>query len=759
MTFEQIKCPVCGNTEQLKRVESARENTWQCLCCNAVFMERLAKREFEKLEAAVKENLGSVVKDALLREKTDEYYNHRALLWEKITANYIDSKAVVKICRNILAISKDDFLAKFFEAANSAAPKDFAPYIAAIDERENEIYIDVILNFIINSLRAEYVNPTAALLDRCGKLFTPKKKQEYLDKFETEAKKVVEGMYEVELNRDVFLAYSSKDMAEVVKVLDFLESDEIGLSCFAAFRNLQHGRDAVSNYKAALEKAINHCSIFLFVSSANSRSFSSDAMKELLYIRDSEKIANPGYTAYEQIPEQNKKLRIEYRLDNKETIADNNVKEFFSGLTWVENQEQLRNRIVECMNVLHGGPVIAENVPDADKKAAVKPQKKVKAVKNSNAEILDISKCEIKDGVLQKYTGQQSDVMIPGSITAIGEFAFSKCNTLTSVIVPEGVTDIGKYAFEHCEKLKSVSILGDVTQINDNTFDGCKNLITAELPENLKSISSFAFDGCVNLKNVVIPAGTEEIGTAAFRNCNISNLKLPTNLTHISNFAFRGSRIADVVIPEGVTNIGQNAFEGCSMMTSLYIPKGVETIEKYAFRDCYNLKNVVIPDTVTVIGEGAFSDCRNLMKIQLSENITVIENKMFENCIRLEELTVPSNVVKIGARAFYQCQSIETLRVPDSVTSIGVDALWGCHNVRVYDALYNGNGALWDKYSGYADAFGTSVTNSNKIKEKLYYWSDYKEFRQLQEKAKNKAEKKAKKQAKKGLFSHLFGDK
>ena len=92
-----------------------------------------------------------------------------------------------------------------------------------------------------------------------------------------------------------------------------------------------------------------------------------------------------------------------------------------------------------------------------------------------------------------------TSIILPSTITEIGDYSFAGCTNLTSITIPEGVTKIGDNTFEGCTKLTSIILPSTITEIGANAFKNCSLLTTITIPENVTYIGDYAFSGCSQL--------------------------------------------------------------------------------------------------------------------------------------------------------------------------------------------------------------------------------------------------------------------
>lgn len=131
------------------------------------------------------------------------------------------------------------------------------------------------------------------------------------------------------------------------------------------------------------------------------------------------------------------------------------------------------------------------------------------------------------------------ELIIPDSVTSIGDYAFVNCSSLSRITIPRTVEKIGCYAFLYCNSLENVEIPNSVTSIGSGAFDSCTSLKSVAIPDSITSIPSHAFDDCKKLISITISNGITSIGDCAFRNCySLTSVTIPDSVTNIESYAF-----------------------------------------------------------------------------------------------------------------------------------------------------------------------------------------------------------------------------
>ena len=329
------------------------------------------------------------------------------------------------------------------------------------------------------------------------------------------------------------------------------------------------------------------------------------------------------------------------------------------------------------------------------------------------------------------YLGEEeiTDLVIPNSVTSIGNYAFRACSGLTSVTIPNSVTSIGGYAFSWCSGLTSVTIGNSVTSIGNSAFENCSSLTSVTIGNSVTSIGENAFLDCTGLTSVHISdiAAWCKISFSGYKSNPLSyahhlylgeeeikNLVIPSSVTSIGRNTFRNcSGLVTVTIGNGVTSIGGGAFYGCTNLAAITIPNSVtriedgfqeeeiirfktgEIIDYYqigAFKNCTSLTSVTIPNSVTSIGEYAFMGCSGLISVTIPNSVTSLKRGTFCGCSSLTTVTIPNSVTSIedgyifnGGFEYYGvfsgCRSLTSVTIPNSVTSIGDHAFSGCRDL------------------------------------------------------------------------------
>lgn len=248
-------------------------------------------------------------------------------------------------------------------------------------------------------------------------------------------------------------------------------------------------------------------------------------------------------------------------------------------------------------------------------------------IAESNAHYKNIEGCLVEVGSKTLIKGfNNGKIPTDGSVTRLGEYAFSGCEELTSITVPDCVETIGSSAFSNCEKLQSIT-----------------------LPKNLTVVRSSVFSGCTALTSITLPDTVKTIGISAFRGCSkLSDITLSSSLTDIQAFAFADcTSLNQIIITKNVSNIGDGIFDGCSDLNAFLFEKGNN---KYG-----------TPDGTCIIDYSTGILLRGSEYTVIPEDVNRIGKYAFSGIADMTVIGIPSSVGQIDIGAFDGCQGLKTV--------------------------------------------------------------------------------------------------
>ncbi len=231
---------------------------------------------------------------------------------------------------------------------------------------------------------------------------------------------------------------------------------------------------------------------------------------------------------------------------------------------------------------------------------------------------------------------------------------------IKKVILPSTLTYIGEGAFCGCEKLKSVVFANSYKKliVGKNVFGGTA-LESLRFPNGTYELKDCAAG---TVAEIYIPASVKKIGAGVVNHKTKKvtidkknkKFKMKNGILYSYNEKILIGASSEVPkrvkISEKTTKIIKQAFAG-TKVTNVTLNNKIKTIPAGLFYDCKKLTRVNNTNGVTKIGYGAFAFCKNLKSIGRLPKVKRIGRAAFWDDIRLN-IHISATVTDIDEYAF-----------------------------------------------------------------------------------------------------------
>jgi hypothetical protein len=158
-----------------------------------------------------------------------------------------------------------------------------------------------------------------------------------------------------------------------------------------------------------------------------------------------------------------------------------------------------------------------------------------------------------------------ADVTVGTGISLLPEEVFSGCRSLQKISIPDTVTAIEARALAS-SGLERVIIPSSVTSIGDGAFAACQRLRAISLSPLLVSIGAECFYES-GLREIELPASLTTIGERAFAYSALTRLTIPDGVAFLDHYCFTGcNALTSVTLGTGVRWVGSFVFTECAAL-------------------------------------------------------------------------------------------------------------------------------------------------------------------------------------------------
>ena len=271
---------------------------------------------------------------------------------------------------------------------------------------------------------------------------------------------------------------------------------------------------------------------------------------------------------------------------------------------------------------------------------------------------------------------------ITGKWQILPAYALFDCNDLICVSFPEQLTVLEKFALYNCASLRQIDGLENITVFGDRALMNCSDLQLVTISDHAQSIGFGAFEGCTSIRSMTLPF----VGKNRTENTYLGYL---FGAAH-PDFAkgFYPKKLSRIILTDACQTLGNYAFFECESLKEIVLPEGITSIGVRAFYGCIRLWSIQLPDTLTTIRELAFANCDALTNIDFGNGLTNIGINAFYNCDSLTKVILPMSLQTVPASCFANCTALTTIDL-GGVRKVDAQAFRHCNAVESVTASQN----------------------------------------------------------------------
>ena len=295
------------------------------------------------------------------------------------------------------------------------------------------------------------------------------------------------------------------------------------------------------------------------------------------------------------------------------------------------------------------------------------------------------------------------EVWFPESVTAIGgghpgrnayAGAFYKCSSLTTIPSLAHIENIEEAAFAYCTNITGEIDLSSAKTIKEDAFYVCTGISSVKFSSKLESVEGEAFAGCSTLSDVSFDENSDVIFSRTSFSNTPWNEKLPTEneIVYMGKVAMaveQGTEPRELTFREGTVCVAHDFFDESTYekIRTVNLPNSVKRIGNKAFyvneySSYYgsNIEFINFPEGLIEIGSEAFCYNKRIQKLELPNSIKYVGASAFASMEKLESVE-NYNVPQSDHSTFYHCDLLESVKIGSNVETISKGMFANCEKL------------------------------------------------------------------------------